>query len=86
MKYKKSDPNFIPRGEDEKSDRERGNILILDRNFDTLSPLMHEYTYQAMVMDLLEVNVAVVICYYATIIDIDMLLSLLSVLLLFVFL
>jgi hypothetical protein len=25
------------------------------RTFDTVSPLMHEYTYQAMVMDLLEV-------------------------------
>jgi len=36
--------------------RERGTILLLDRSMDPVAPLMHEYTYQAMVNDLLEVK------------------------------
>eukprot|EP01006_Ploeotia_vitrea_P015195 TRINITY_DN42630_c0_g2_i1.p1 TRINITY_DN42630_c0_g2~~TRINITY_DN42630_c0_g2_i1.p1 ORF type:complete len:493 (-),score=39.22 TRINITY_DN42630_c0_g2_i1:13-1425(-) len=43
-------------GDDQHQDRERGHILILDRTFDPLTPLMHEYTYSAMVNDLLAVN------------------------------
>ena len=58
LQYKRSNPDFLAHGDDEKSDRERGNMLILDRTFDTVSPLMHEYTYQAMVMDLLTVRTA----------------------------
>uniref|UniRef100_A0A7S4K4B5 Uncharacterized protein n=1 Tax=Guillardia theta TaxID=55529 RepID=A0A7S4K4B5_GUITH len=35
---------------------EPANILIVDRSFDALTPLMHEYTYQAMVYDLMEMK------------------------------
>lgn len=41
-------------------DRERGTLLIVDRSIDPVAPLMHEYTYQAMVQDLLEVKGEVV--------------------------
>jgi syntaxin-binding protein 1 len=33
--------------------RERGTLLLLDRSLDALSPLMHDFTYQSMVHDLL---------------------------------
>lgn len=56
LKFKNSNPDFVVHGEDERGDGERGHMLILDRTFDTITPLMHEYTYQAMVMDLLEVR------------------------------
>lgn len=35
------------------SQRERATLLILDRADDCLSPLMHEYTYQCLIHDLL---------------------------------
>ena len=31
-------------------------LLLLDRSFDCMTPLLHEYTYQAMVNDLLHVQ------------------------------
>lgn len=34
----------------------RGTLLLLDRQVDALAPLLHEFTYQAMVQDLLEVK------------------------------
>ncbi|MES1919696.1 Syntaxin-binding protein 1, variant 2, partial [Bonamia ostreae] len=34
----------------------RAILLILDRNYDKVSPLMHEYTYKAMVADLLTLD------------------------------
>lgn len=37
-------------------ERKRGVLLILDRSMDPVAPLMHEYTYQAMVNDLLTVD------------------------------
>ena len=36
--------------------RERGTLLIIDRSTDVTAPLMHEYTFQAMVNDLLKVH------------------------------
>ncbi|KAI9254549.1 Sec1-like protein [Phascolomyces articulosus] len=35
---------------------QRGTIIILDRTIDPVSPLLHEFTYQAMVADLLNVE------------------------------
>jgi syntaxin-binding protein 1 len=35
---------------------ERATLLLLDRGDDCLSPLMHDFTYQAMVHDLLEMD------------------------------
>jgi len=37
-------------------DRGRATLLLLSRADDCLSPLMHEFTYQAMVVDLLDVE------------------------------
>ena len=37
------------------SDAERPTLILLDRSVDPLSPLLHEFTYQAMVHDLLPV-------------------------------
>lgn len=36
--------------------RERGTLLIVDRSMDPIAPLMHEFTFQAMVNDLLQVE------------------------------
>jgi hypothetical protein len=38
------------------TERERGTLLITDRAYDPVAPVMHEFTYQAMVNDLLPVN------------------------------
>ncbi len=37
-------------------ERDRSTLLLLDRSIDALSPLMHEFTYQAMVNDLLPIE------------------------------
>jgi len=37
-------------------ERDRSTILLLDRSSDCLTPLMHDFTYQAMVNDLLTVT------------------------------
>jgi hypothetical protein len=61
--YKRANPSFWVYGEEGHQERDRGQLLIVDRSFDPLSPLMHEYTYQAMVHDLLPVRDGGVISY-----------------------
>jgi syntaxin-binding protein 1 len=61
LSYKRANPTFWTYGDDHiHHERERAQILILDRSFDCLSPLMHEYTYQAMAQDLLAIEEGVV--------------------------
>jgi len=43
-------------GDSSHTDRARGTLLLLDRKDDCLSPLMHDFTYQAMVNDLLPIE------------------------------
>jgi len=43
-------------GDSKHNSRERCTFLLLDRNDDMISPLIHEFTYQAMVSDLLEMD------------------------------
>ena len=47
--------NWWHHGDASHTDRGRSTLLLLDRTADCLSPLMHEFTYQAMVNDLLKV-------------------------------
>lgn len=37
-------------------DRETCDVLILDRSFDVVAPVFHEWTYEAMIHDLLDVD------------------------------
>lgn len=50
------DKNWWYHGDSEHMDRGRSTLLLLSRSDDCLSPLMHEFTYQAMVHDLLQVK------------------------------
>lgn len=43
-------------GDSTHTQRGRSTFLLLDRSHDCLSPLMHEFTYQAMVYDLIPVD------------------------------
>lgn len=35
---------------------ERGQLVIIDRTHDLITPLVHEFTYQAMCTDLLDIS------------------------------
>lgn len=63
--YKRLNSTFRPNGDGD-TDRERGQLLILDRAVDPLSPLMHEYSYQAMANDLLDVATDGTVTYSTT--------------------
>jgi len=49
-----SNKNWWYNGDQNHTERGRSTILILSRQDDCLSPLLHEFTYQAMVNDLLQ--------------------------------
>ena len=51
--YLRNNPEWWYHGDSSHTDRARGTLLLLDRKNDCLSPLMHDFTYQAMVNDLL---------------------------------
>ncbi|EKM50683.1 uncharacterized protein PHACADRAFT_264085, partial [Phanerochaete carnosa HHB-10118-sp] len=50
--YKRANPDF-PRTD---AGRSRSTLIITDRTMDTLAPLLHEFTYQAMATDLLPIE------------------------------
>lgn len=51
--FLRSNPDFWYYGDGIHMERDRSSLLLLDRKDDLLSPLMHEFTYQALVEDLL---------------------------------
>lgn len=61
--YAQQHPDFSPR-----PNRARGAMYIVDRSIDLFTPLLHEFTYQAMAHDLLPIRDGDKI-YYKTIIN-----------------
>eukprot|EP00605_Chrysophyceae_sp_TOSAG23-4_P001159 GSChrysophyteH1.ASY1.ANO1.1266.1 assembled CDS len=64
--YRRANPKGSFNGDDAQGERERAQLLLVDRSLDPLSPFMHEYTYQAMAYDLLNVEGDNVISYMST--------------------
>lgn len=54
--YKRANPQAQFNGDDAHQDRDRGQILILDRSFDPVAPIVHEFSYQSMVQDLVNIE------------------------------
>jgi syntaxin-binding protein 1 len=50
--YVRNNPGFPP----STNNRPRAVLLITERGFDIMSPLLHEFTYQAMAYDLVDTN------------------------------
>lgn len=57
--FRDSNPNHGFRG-DPGNNKERGQLVIMDRATDIITPLLHEYTYQAMANDLLAIEDGIV--------------------------
>lgn len=51
--YARRHPDFPPQSPSQKP---RAVLLITDRTMDLMSPLVHEFTYQAMALDLLDIK------------------------------
>ena len=54
--YKRANPSVQFNGDDAHQDRERGQLLIVDRSFDPVAPMVHEFTYQVMAQDLASIE------------------------------
>jgi len=61
--YRRANPKGAFNGDDAQGERERAQLLLVDRSFDPLTPIMHEYSYQCMSYDLLNVEGDNVISY-----------------------
>lgn len=62
--YAQFNPDFPPQ-----SNRPRGVLYITDRSMDLFAPLLHEFTYQAMVHDLLPLQEGDKIIYRTVVAD-----------------
>jgi syntaxin-binding protein 1 len=54
--FLRNNADFWYHGDSQHTDRDRATLLLLDRKDDCLSPLIHEFTYQALVNDLLPID------------------------------
>jgi syntaxin-binding protein 1 len=64
--YRRANPKGAFNGDDAQGERERAQLLLVDRTFDPLTPIMHEYSYQCMSYDLLNVEGDNIISYSST--------------------
>ena len=56
MKVHNSLKEFYKRSKKVRPREPRGNLLIVDRGFDIISPVMHDYFYQNIVYDVKDVS------------------------------